>query len=190
MKNLWIKSLRMLAAYTVLLGLAYPALVTLSANLGFPQASQGSLAYDQDGKVVGSALLAQEFKSPRFFWTRPSACNFETVPSGASNLSPAGAALKAAVDKRIEFLRRAHGLTPSALVPSDLVYASGSGLDPDISLEAALFQCPRVAKARRLDEGTLAAFIKRSARTPAFWLFGNTTVNVLALNRALDGGIN
>jgi K+-transporting ATPase ATPase C chain len=187
MKKIWKTSLRMLGALMLLTGLIYPLAVTLACNTAFKRQAQGSLVYAADGSVAGSSLLAQEFKSPRYFWPRPSAGNFETLPSGASNLSPAGAALKQALDKRAAFLRAAHGLDASAPIPSDLLYASGSGLDPHISLQAALFQVSRVALARGLDRAKVEDLVNKSARKPAPWLFGNTVVDVLALNLSLDG---
>lgn len=192
MRGVWNTSLRMLLIFTVLTGLAYPLLVTAVARLAFRDLSEGSLVRDLGGTIVGSRLLAQKFQSDRYFWPRPSAADYATIPSGASNLSLDSAALKKAVEERAMALRKADGLGESVEVPADLVYASGSGLDPHISPHAALFQCTRVARARGLGPdgpAQLKALVDKFTITPAPWLFSSPMVNVLALNRALDGAI-
>lgn len=179
---------------TVLTGLAYPLLVTGAAKALFPRQAPGSLIF-QDGKVVGSALIGQSFTDPGHFWGRPSATvdgeghphPYDGTHSGGSNLAPSNPALVTAVEARIRALRDAD---PEATgpVPVDLVTASGSGLDPDISPAAAAFQVRRVAKARHLDEAAVRALVARHTEGPQFGLLGEARVNVLELNLDLDSG--
>lgn len=173
MKSL-IHALRVFATLTAITGMVYPLLVTGLAEVAFPHQANGSLFTDANGKLIGSYLLAQDFKSDRYFWPRPSAGTFATVPSGASNLGPTSVALKQAIADRATALRKAHQLAGDAPVPDELVQASGSGLDPHISAEAARFQLKRVCAARGLDEARVSALI------------GDSLVNVLMLNRTLD----
>lgn len=162
------------ATLTLITGVGYPLLVTGIARVAFAHQANGSLITSADGKLLGSELLAQEFKSPRYFWPRPSAAAFATVPSGASNLGPTSAALKLVISDRAAALRKAHNLPDNAPVPAELVQASGSGLDPHISADAARFQLKRVCTARGLDEALVSALI------------GDGQVNVLKLNQTLD----
>jgi len=176
-----------LALFTVVTGLAYPAIVTVIAQLAFPHQANGSLIV-KDGKAVGSALIGQPFDDPKYFWGRPSATSpfgYNAGASGASNLSPTNADLIKAVQGRVEALRAADpGNT--APVPVDLVTASGSGLDPHISPAAALYQAGRVARVRKLDEGVVRDLLARHTEGRLLGLLGEPRVNVLALNLALD----
>ena len=172
--NTSIHALRTFVTLTAITGIAYPLLVTGIAKVSFTHQANGSLIVTSNGQPIGSELLAQEFKSPRYFWSRPSAAAFATVPSGASNLGPMSTALKQAIADRASALRKAHNLPDNAPVPDELVQASGSGLDPHLSAEAAGFQLKRVCAARGLDESRVSALI------------GDGLVNVLALNRKLD----
>jgi K+-transporting ATPase ATPase C chain len=183
-------------ALTAITGLAYPLAMTGIAGVLFPRQAEGSLI-ERDGKVVGSALIGQAFTSDRYFHGRPSATtapdpqdSSKTVPapynaanSGGSNLGPTNKALIDRVGADVDKLKQENS---SAAVPIDLVTTSASGLDPDISPEGALFQVPRVAKARNLPEDRVRALVNESIERPLVGVIGEPHVNVLALNLALD----
>jgi K+-transporting ATPase ATPase C chain len=185
-----------LLALTLITGLAYPLAMTGVAGAIFPNQAQGSLV-ERDGKVIGSALIGQEFKTDRYFHGRPSATtapdpadSSKSVPapynaanSGGSNLGPTSKALDDRLKEDVEKLKAEN---PSSPVPVDLVTTSASGLDPDISPDAALFQVPRVAKARNLPEARVRELVTRNTQGRLFGLLGEPRVNVLALNLALD----
>lgn len=176
MKTL-LQSLRILLALTVLTGVLYPLLVSGIARIAFRRAATGSLV-QQDGRVIGSALLAQKTESPRYFWPRPSGGDYATVPSGASNLGPTSGALgKAVAERRAKFGENA---------PDDLLTASGSGLDPHLSPAAAKYQAARVAGARQLPVEQVHALVDELTEPPQLGFLGEPRVNVLALNMALD----
>jgi K+-transporting ATPase ATPase C chain len=186
----------LLVLLTVITGLAYPLAMTAIAGVIFPNQAQGSLI-ERDGKVVGSALIGQEFKEEKYFHGRPSATtapdpadSTKTVPapynaanSGGSNLGPTSKALNDRVKEEVDKLKAENPNTP---VPIDLVTTSGSGLDPDISPEAALFQVPRVAKARNMPEETVRQLVVANTEGRLAGLLGEPRVNVLTLNLALD----
>src|ERR1700744_6499942 len=186
----------LLLALTLLTGLAYPLVITAVAGVIFPDQAQGSLI-ERDGKVVGSALIGQEFKEDKYFHGRLSATtapdpadSSKTVPapynaanSGGSNLGPTS---KALADRLKEDVDKLKAENPAASVPADLVTTSGSGLDPDISPEGALFQVPRVAKSRGLAEDKVRQLVADNPAGRLVGLFGEPRVNVLALNLALD----
>ena len=180
-------TLVLFAALTLLVGLAYPLVVTGAAQALFPAQAAGSLVY-QDGKPVGSALIGQNFSDPRHFWGRPSATSpmpYNAAASSGSNQGPLNPALVDAVKARIEALRAADpGNT--APVPIDLVTASASGLDPHISPAAARYQVTRVAKARGLPPERVAALVEQHVQGPWLPIVGEPVVNVLRLNLALD----
>jgi potassium-transporting ATPase KdpC subunit len=181
---------------TLITGLAYPLAITGVAGAIFPKQAQGSLI-ERDGQVIGSALIGQEFKDDKYFHGRPSATtapdpadSSKTVPapynaanSGASNLGPTSKALNDRIKEDVEKLKAEN---PSASVPIDLVTTSGSGLDPDISPDGALFQVPRVAKVRGLPEDRVRQLVADNTSGRLGGLFGEPRVNVLELNLALD----
>lgn len=173
-------ALTLLLAFSLLLGLGYPLAMTGVAQLLFPAQANGSLIA-RDGRIVGSALIGQEFTAPRYLHGRPSATQpaYDAAASGGSNLGPSSARLKAAVAARAT----AFGPLP---VPSDAVTASASGLDPHLSLPAALAQVQRIARARGQEPLAVAAAIRGAATGPAFGLVGGAVVNVLEANLALD----
>ena len=177
----------LLIVLTVLTGIAYPLVVTGVAQAVFPAKAQGSLI-TMHGKVVGSHLIGQPFSDPKYFWSRPSATSpqpYNGLSSGGSNLGPLNPALTDAVKARIAALQAADP-TNHAPVPVDLVTASGSGLDPDISPAAADYQADRVARARGLDPGRVRTLIAAHTRRSVLGVMGSPRVNVLELNLALD----
>jgi potassium-transporting ATPase KdpC subunit len=186
-----------LVALTLITGLVYPLAMTGIAKVILPRQAEGSLI-ERDGKVIGSALIGQEFKSDKYFHGRPSATSApdpndaaKTVPapynagnSGGSNLGPSNKALIERVQADIDALKKEN---PSEPVPIDLVTTSGSGLDPDISPEAAYFQVPRVAKVRNLSEERVRQLVNEHIQERFLGILGESRVNVLQLNIALDG---
>lgn len=180
----------LLLLFSLLTGLAYPLLVTGIAQGIFPEQANGSLLR-VDGHVVGSRLVGQAFDDPRYFTGRPSATAPHPYHAGAStgsNLGPSNPALHEAVATRVAALRAADPEHAAAPVPVDLVTASGSGLDPHVSPAAALYQVPRVARARGLSEATVEALVRQHIEERTWGLLGEPRVNVLQLNVALDAG--
>jgi len=189
-------ALVLIIALTVITGLVYPLAITGIAEVVFPYQAQGSLV-EKDGKVVGSALIGQVFADDKYFHGRPSATNtpdpkdptktvdapYNAVNSGGSNLGPTNKALIDRVKGDVDKLKQENA---NASVPIDLVTTSGSGLDPHISPEAALFQVPRVAKARNMAEDRVRQLVQDHVEDRTLGLLGEPRVNVLALNMALD----
>ena len=181
---------------TLITGVAYPFAMTGIAKVVFPSQAAGTLI-EQDGKVIGSSLMGQEFTSDKYFHGRPSATTapdpkdptktvsapYNAANSGGSNLGPTSKALMDRIKTDVEALKKEN---PSAAVPTDLVTTSASGLDPDISPEAALFQVPRVAKARSMPEERLRQLVAQQTQARVLGLLGEPHVNVLLLNMALD----
>ena len=172
---------------TALFGLVYPIAFTGVAQLFFPRQASGSLIY-RDGKAIGSRLIGQPFDAPEYFWSRLSATSpmpYNAASSSGSNLGPANPALLKAVQDRIDALRKADP-DNAAPIPVDLVTASGSGLDPDISPAAAEYQMRRIARVRGLSETAVRNLIRKHTRDRFLGLIGEPSVNVLALNLDLD----
>ena len=183
----FLPSLRMLAVLTVLTGVVYPLITWGIAQVAFPGAANGSLI-TQDGKVVASALIGQPFDDPKYVWSRPSATSpqpYNGASSSGSNMGPTNPALADAVKDRIKALRDADPGNAAA-VPADLVTASGSGLDPEISLAAAEYQLARVAKARGMQADAVRALAIQNTTGRTFGVLGEARVNVVNLNLALD----
>lgn len=186
--NPLLPALSLLILMTILLGIVYPLAVTGVAQLLFPRQAAGSLIV-KDGRTVGSRLIGQPFSDPKYFWGRPSATTpqpYNGLASGGSALGPLNPALTAAIRARIAALRAADPGN-RAPIPVDLVTASASGLDPDISLAAAYYQADRIARVRHLAAARVRALIAAHARRPWLGVTGEPRVNVLALNLALDG---
>ena len=181
-------ALMILLLMTLLTGVAYPLVVTGIAQALFPAQANGSLVV-KDGKPVGSRLIGQPFDDPKYFWSRPSATSpfpDNAGSSSGSNLSPTNADLVKTVQGRVAALRAADPGNAIS-VPVDLVTASASGLDPHISPAAALYQVPRVAKARKLDPESVRQLVERHTEGRFLGFLGEPRVNVLTLNLALDG---
>jgi K+-transporting ATPase ATPase C chain len=176
----------LLVLLTVLLGGVYPLVVTVFAQMFFHTGANGSLIV-KDDKVIGSELLGQEFVSPKYLWSRLSATTPPYNPSGSSgsNFNPANPKLLEAANQRIKALQQAD-LANKQLIPIDLVTASGSGLDPHISLAAAQYQLPRVAHARNIKPEVLQALVDKYTESNGFGLLGAPYINVVRLNMALD----
>jgi len=187
MKTLWV-SLKMLLLMTLLTGILYPLAITAFSKLVFPSQSNGSLI-KVNGKVVGSKLIGQKFDSVAYFWPRPSAVDYNPLPSGASNYGPTNAKLQKQISERRKDLINKNGLTQNSVISSEMLMASASGLDPHISPEAVYLQVDRVAKARNFNQNQRQQMLKiidNLIEEPQFDLFGQTRVNVLLLNLEIN----
>lgn len=192
MSKIMISALRALGMLTLLTGIVYPLAITGIAQVAFPEQANGSLV-EVDGVVVGSALIGQQMDDPRYFWGRPSAVDYmqgsgleNPGSSGATNAGATNETLDAQVAERRTLLAEANNLTQTATIPDDLLFASGSGLDPHISPEAARLQIDRVATARNLTVAQVAALVEQYVEAPQLGILGEPRVNVLRLNLALD----
>ena len=181
-------ALKLLLVMTIITGVLYPLLITLIARAAFPDQSSGSMIV-RDGKTIGSRLIAQKFENDKYFWSRPSAVDYNPLPSGGSNLGYTSGDLKKLVTDRGSRLTQTADTILTPVIPVDLLFASGSGLDPHISPEAAEFQVQRVLHARRLDETNrtnLINLIDSLIEQRDLGVLGEARVNVLMLNLALD----
>ncbi|MDQ7092960.1 potassium-transporting ATPase subunit KdpC [Desulfosporosinus sp. PR] len=184
----FIKGFAMLLVLTVLTGIAYPLVVTGLAQLFFPRQANGSVVYN-NGQAVGSQVIGQNFSASKYFQSRPSDAGkdgYDATASSGSNLGPTNQDLLQDVAERAATIRQANGLSPNQAVPADLVTASASGLDPDITPEGAMLQVPRIAKLRNLPLETVQNLVQRDTTPRQLGLFGEPRVNVLRLNLDLD----
>ncbi len=188
MRRQLVPALVMTICLTVLTGIAYPLAVSAASAVLFSHQASGSLV-SRDGKVVGSSLLGQNFTDPTYFWPRPSAAGsggYDGLASGGTNLGPSNPKLIDAVEQRVAAYRAANHLAADEPVPVDAVTASGSGLDPDISVANARLQARRVAAARGLALPAVLGLVAADTRTRPWGILGEDSVNVLELNLALD----
>jgi len=183
MKNLT-QSLRLTLVLTVLLCIMYPVFISFAGKLSKGQGDGEKVVVN--GKVVGYALLGQKFDKPEYFWSRPSAVGYNAAGSAGSNKGPSNADYLKDVQSRIDTLLKYNPGIKKSEIPADLVTASGSGLDPDISVNAAVIQVKRIASVRKLDEKKVAELVAANTQQPLMGLFGPSSVNVLKLNIALD----
>ncbi len=178
------RSVIILILMALVLGLAYPLLMTGVGETFFPKRAAGSLVYNAQGQVTGSYLIGQSFTAPNEFWGRPSASGYQPLGSGGSNLGPTNPQLLKNIQTQIALLEK---VNPSqGPIPIDLVTASGSGLDPDISVAAAEYQAQRVAQARHMSLQAVDTLIAQNTQPRAWGVLGEPVVNVLQLNQALD----
>ncbi|SDE68575.1 K+-transporting ATPase ATPase C chain [Mucilaginibacter pineti] len=184
MKKYIIQSIRLTVVLTVLLCVIYPVLITFAGKLSKGQGDGEKIIVN--GKVVGYAAIGQKFDKPQYFWGRPSAVGYNAAGSAGSNKGPSNPDYLKDVNSRIDTLLKYHPGLKRADIPADLVTASGSGLDPDISPEAAKIQVKRVAQFRKLDEQKVEALVASQTEKPWLGMFGPSKVNVLKLNVALD----
>ena len=170
--------------FTLITGVIYPLVVTGLAQAVFPAQANGSLI-TVNGRTVGSELIGQSFDDPRYFWSRPSAANYDASASSGSNLGPNNPALVEAIKARMAVLKAADPANTDP-IPVDLLTASASGLDPHISVEAALYQVSRIARLRGIHETALLALVDKYTEPRQFFILGEPRVNVLLLNSALE----
>jgi K+-transporting ATPase ATPase C chain len=188
MKTQSIVALKFLLVMIILTGIIYPLLMTGIAQLSFPSKANGSLI-KKDGKITGSELIGQKFDSIIYFWSRPSAIGYNPIPSGASNYGPTSDTLKKQVTARRAIFRKMNSIADEITIPKEMIFASGSGLDPHISPEAALLQVARIANARHFDNNQkekLLLSIKDLTEAPQFLFLGEERINVLMLNLDLN----
>lgn len=184
MKKYILQSIRLTAVLLVLLCVIYPLIVAFAG--GFSKGKGGGEKITRNGQVVGYALLGQSFTKPQYFWGRPSAVGYNAAGSAGSNKGPSNADYLKEVGNRADSLLKYHPYLKRTDIPADMVTASGSGLDPAISIEGASIQVKRVAAFRHLDEVAVADLVKSHIQGPFLGLFGPSSVNVLELNLALD----
>lgn len=188
MKKQTIIALKFLLTMTVLTGVLYPLLMTGLAQISFPSKANGSMII-KDGKIIGSELIGQKFDSTIFFWSRPSATGYNPLPSGAFNYGPTSDTLRKLVTSRRDLFAKMNSIEDPLSVPKEMIFASGSGLDPHISSQAALLQVDRIVSARHFNEtkkALLIKLIKDRTEKPQFAILGENRINVLMLNLDLN----
>jgi K+-transporting ATPase ATPase C chain len=188
MKTQFIAALKFLLIMTLITGMVYPLVMTGIAQLIFPSKANGSLII-KDGRIIGSELIGQRSDSSIYFSSRPSATGYNPIPSGASNYGPTSDTLRKLVDTRRQIFGKLNSIQDLLSIPNEMIFASGSGLDPHISPEAALLQVDRVAKARNFDgkqKEKLLSDLKVMTEKPQFFILGEARINVLSLNMKLD----
>jgi len=184
MKKYILQSIRLTAVLLVLLCVVYPLIVSFAG--GFSKGNGGGEKITRNGKVIGYALLGQSFTKPEYFWGRPSAVGYNAAGSAGSNKGPSNADYLKQVSDRIDTLLKYNPTIHKSDIPADMVTASGSGLDPNISEQGAIIQIKRIAAVRKIDEKKVAELVVKNTQGPLLGLFGPTSVNVLKLNIALD----
>jgi len=183
-----ITSLKAIFILTILTGIVYPVLMIIVSHFIFPQRASGSLI-TINGEIIGSEIISQKFQSEKYFWSRPSAIDYNPLPSGASNLGPTSRSLQKIVEQRKTFFTEKNFLSSNVALPTEMVFSSGSGIDPHISPEAALLQVQRIALAHGFDEvkvNKLRSMIQKMAEPLQFGFLGQPRINVLLLNIELD----
>jgi potassium-transporting ATPase KdpC subunit len=188
MKTQIIISIKIFALFTFLCGIVYPLFITGIAQVAFPEKANGSLIV-QDNKVIGSELIGQKFDSEIYFWSRPSATDYSSMPSGGSNYGPTSSKLKQLVADRTAQWMKSNPTSDPKKIPSEMLLASSSGLDPHISPKAAMLQVDRIVKIRNLNDSQkqqLLKTISELSEAPQFSFLGENRINVLALNIELD----
>jgi potassium-transporting ATPase KdpC subunit len=188
MKSQILIAIKFLLIMTVLAGIGYPLVMTGLAQVSFPSKANGSLII-KDGNIIGSELIGQKFDSLVYFWSRPSATGYNPIPSGATNYGPTSDTLRKLVVERRDLFAKANSLSDIQSVPKEMVFASGSGLDPQISPDAAMMQVDRVSRERHFTDSqkeTLVTNIYQLSEEPQFLWLGEKRINVLNLNLALD----
>ncbi len=184
----FIISIKAIVIFTIITGVLYPLFVYAFGKIVFPNQTNGSLII-KDGKVIGSELIGQTFDSTIYFHSRPSAISYQPMPSSGSNLGPTSSLLKQRVDSLRQAYIEYNGLPKNTDVPPDAIFASGSGIDPHISVENANFQIDRIAKARGFDESiknNLIELVKKNTEQPQLGFLGEVRINVVKLNIELD----
>ena len=188
MKKNIITSVKVFVVMTVLVGVIYPLLITGISYLLFPDQANGSIIVE-NGKVIGSKLIGQKFISEKYFWSRPSAIDYNPFPSGASNLAPTSTKLKNLYENRKVIFAKNNFIVNPESIPNEMLFASGSGVDPHISPESAYFQVNRISKARKFNHTRneeLIKLITRIIENPQISILGESRINVLMLNMELD----
>jgi K+-transporting ATPase ATPase C chain len=188
MKKQIIITLKYFLIITILTGILYPLFISAISIIAFPAKASGSLI-EKDGKVIGSELIGQKFESNKYFWPRPSAVDYNPMPSGGSNSGPTSAALKKFYDDKQNIFKARNYIKDISIVPNEMFFASASGVDPHISPASALLQVERIVKARNFNKTKkeiIVGLIDSLTEKPQFGFMGNEVVNVLLLNIALD----